>query len=404
MKRIAYVDCQSGISGDMFLGALVDAGVSLKELEKHLSALPVRGYRLSTKRVRRKGFRATRVDVIIPQNTKYKIQNLKRWGDVKKTIEGSRLSSHIKQKGLKIFKRLFQAEVKVHGGALNSVHLHELGAVDCIVDVFGTLIGLDLLGIEEIYASPLNLGSCLIESAHGRIPAPAPATLELVRGIPVYSTGIPFELTTPTGAALITSLARRFGPIPLMAVSSTGIGAGSRELDEQPNILRIIVGESMGKEQDDVMVIETNIDDMTPQAYEYIMDKLFKAGALDVFLTNIIMKKGRPGVKLSVLCLRNDMEQMITLIFRETTTTGLRFYGAGRKVLKREIRKVETQFGKVGVKVSWLDDEMVRVSPEYSDCARIAKRHKRALLEIMKMVSSSFSLDGHKKGGAISED
>jgi hypothetical protein len=397
MKRIAYIDCQSGISGDMFLGALVDAGVSLKELEKGLSKLRLKGYKLSAKRVKRRGFRATKVDVEI-QGARGRRQEAKTWRDVKKTIEVSKLPDRIKQKGLRIFRRLFQAEAKVHGKGFERVHLHELGAVDCMVDIFGTLIGLALLGIEEIYSSPLNLGRGFIDSEHGRIPVPGPATLELLKGKPVYSTDLSFELTTPTGALLISSLARGFGSIPLINVNCTGIGAGSMDFNEQPNILRIIIGEKIRDQQEEIIVIETNIDDMNPQAYEYVMDRLFKAGALDVSLTNVIMKKGRPGVKLTVLCPQEYMDELIRLIFMETTTIGLRFYGAGRKILKRKTEVVETRFGRVGVKVSWLGDEIIRVSPEYRDCLRIAKRLGMPLLDVMREITSFLTADSYKEG------
>ncbi len=388
---IAYFDCFSGISGDMILGALVDAGVSPGKLEKELSRLKVEGYTLSFKKVRRAGFRATKVDVEVRQGKRGKPAEFKRFKDIKKIVDASSLSKEIKQKGLAIFKRLFEAEAKVHGGRYDRVHLHELGAVDCIVDIFGALIGLDLLGIDSVYASAVNLGSGNIKTEHGILPVPAPAAIELLKGKPVYSSHISFELTTPTGAVLISSLTSDFGPMPNMQVSTIGVGAGNKNFKEQPNIVRILIGQgAKGRTQteESISVIETNIDDMNPQVYEYVMDLLFKAGALDVFLTQIIMKKGRPGIKLSVLCEDNKRDNLIDIILKETTSIGVRFYTAERKILQREIKSKNTKFGRVNVKVSKLDKKNNKVSIEYEDCKKIAKKFKIPLLEVMKIISS----------------
>lgn len=396
---IAYFDCFSGISGDMTLGALVDAGVSPEKLEKELSRLKVKGYTLSFKKVRRAGFRATKVDVEVRQGERQgkrgkgkgergKATEFRRFKDIKKIVDASSLSKEIKQKGLQIFRRLFEAEAKVHGGSYDRVHLHELGAVDCIVDIFGALIGLDLLGIETVYSSPVNLGRGSIRSEHGILPVPAPAAIELLKGKPVYSSDISFELTTPTGAVLISSLAEGFGPVPDMTVSNIGIGAGNKNFREQPNILRLFVGKGRTQAEESISVIETNIDDMNPQVYEYVMDLLFKAGALDVFLTQIIMKKGRPGIKISVLCEEDKRENLTDIILKETTSIGVRFYTAGRKILQREIKSKNTKFGRVNVKVSKLDKKNKKVSIEYEDCKKIAKKFKVPLLEVMKIIGS----------------
>lgn len=386
---ILYFDCFSGMSGDMTLGALVDAGVPLRELERRLSLIPIKGYKLKAAKVKRAGISATKVDVVLKRSAISGQQSAKRWKDIEKIIKGSRLSAKIKDKGLFIFKRLFEAEAKVHGGRYDTVHLHELGAVDCIVDIFGTLIGLDILDIKKIYSSPLNLGSGMIKTEHGIMPVPAPASIELLKGTPVYSSDIKFELTTPTGAVLVSSLASGFGPLPEMIVAKTGCGAGNKNFKDRPNILRLFIGDEIKKKRadDEITVIETNIDDMNPEVYEYVMDKLFTAGALDVFLTQIIMKKGRPAVKLTVLSEEAKKDKMISIILKETTSIGLRFYNAGRKVLQREIRKVKTKYGMIRVKESRLGDEIVKVSPEYEDCKKIAKKHDIPLLEVMKMVS-----------------
>ncbi|MBI4826916.1 MAG: nickel pincer cofactor biosynthesis protein LarC [Nitrospirae bacterium] len=408
---IVYFDCFSGISGDMILGALVDAGVSPEALKKELSKLPVHGYELKVKRVKRSGLAATKVDVVLKPSAVSHQQSAEKWKDIEKIITTSTLSKEIKQKGLLIFKRLFEAEAKVHGEKIQDVHLHELGAVDCIVDIFGALIGLDMLGITEIYSSPLNVGGGTVKTAHGILPVPAPATLELLKSVPVYSSGLEHELTTPTGAVIISSLAKGFMPFPDMKVSGTGLGAGGKELKEQPNVLTMILGEKFknlpsplfakegnilsptlkkgekgGFSDKDITIIETNIDDMNPQVYEYVMKKLFKAGALDVWLTNIIMKKGRPGIKLTVLCYKEKMDELSKIIFTETTSIGVRFYTAGREVLAREIKPVKTKFGNINVKVSRLDGKILKATPEYDDCKKIAKKLNVPLLKVIEAV------------------
>jgi len=385
---IAYFNCFSGISGDMILGALVDAGVSLKELKRRLSCLPVRGYELKALKVQRAGVRATKIDVILKRSAVSGQPSAKKWKDIEKIIITSTLPKEIKQKGLFIFKRLFEAEAKVHGEKIQDIHLHELGAVDCIVDIFGALIGLDILGIETVYSSPLNLGGGMIKTEHGILPVPAPATAELLKDIPVCSTDILFELTTPTGAVLVSSLAKGFRGIPEMKILKTGTGAGNKDFKGQPNVLTMIIGErsavSGQRSAERVTVIETNIDDMNPQVYEYVMEKLFKAGALDVFLTQVIMKKGRPGIKLSVLCGEDRMESLIDIIISETTSIGVRFYRVERKILRREIKSVKTKYGRVDIKISHFGDKRQKKSVEYEDCKRIAKKYNLPLLEVMK--------------------
>jgi hypothetical protein len=400
---IAYFNCFSGISGDMFLGALVDAGVPLEELKRNLSCLPVRGYELKASKVKRAGIAATKVDVIVKSEVKSQkskvgayghTPSVRKWKDIERIIKTSSLSKNIKQKGLHIFKRLFEAEAKAHGEKYQNVHLHELGAVDCIVDIFGTLIGLDILKIDTVYSSSLNIGSGTVRTEHGLLPVPAPATARLLKGVPVYSSDIKFELTTPTGAALISSLAKGFGSIPEMKILKTCAGAGNKDLKGQPNVLTIIIGQksegrsqkSEKKEQkteDEIVTIETNIDDMNPQIYEYVMEKLFKAGALDVFLTQIIMKKSRPGTKLTVLCNESDRDRLIEIILSETTSIGVRFYQAERKILQREIRSVKTKYGNVNIKIAQLDNKKKKTSVEYKDCRKIAEKHDIPLLEIM---------------------
>lgn len=393
--KIAYFDCSAGISGDMCLGAIVDAGVPLKRIENGLKALPIKGYRLEAKKVKRAGIAATKVDVIVQKSSasgggKSQKSESKKWKDIERIIRISSLSDDIKEKGLKIFKTLFEVEGRVHGTQYNKTHLHELGAVDCIIDIFGTLIGLDLLGIDKVYSSALNLGSGSVITEHGRLPVPAPATAEILKGIPVYSSDIPFELTTPTGAAIVRGIADDYIRIPLMKILKIGYGAGQRDIKAFPNILRIFLGEdvsiSNSRRMQKITVIETNIDDMNPQLYEHIMERLFDAGVLDVYLSQVIMKKGRPGVILTVLCQESKRADIINILFRETTTIGLRFYEASRVVLERELREVETPLGKIKVKISIMNDGTVKFNPEYEDCKRISKKCKIPLIKVMSEV------------------
>ncbi len=322
--KIAYFDCFSGISGDMCLGALVNAGVSLKAIEKELRKIPVSGYHLTSKKVQRSHIAAFKVDVIQSSTRAGSSANqsgdLSLLKDVDKIIHASSLSEEIKRKGTNIFRRIFEAEALVHGKFPGTVHLHELGAIDCMVDIFGTLIGLDILGIEQIYASPVNLGCGVVETEHGKLPVPAPAVAEILKETPVYSKHVSLELTTPTGAAIIRELSSGFGGMPVMNTEIIGTGAGSKDLKDWPNVLRIFIGDfqdsivkgtDAGQHgKDKIIVIETNIDDMNPQLYESVMENLFKAGALDVFLTQIIMKKSRPGIKLTVLCIESKEAEL----------------------------------------------------------------------------------------------
>ncbi|MCL5978909.1 MAG: nickel pincer cofactor biosynthesis protein LarC [Nitrospirae bacterium] len=389
-KKIAYFDCFAGISGDMCLGALVDAGVSLSALKKELKKLPIQDYRLVSKEVTRSGISATKVDVII-KSANGNSHRTTRWKNIEKIIKTSSLSDSIKQKGLHIFKKLFEAEAKVHGEPFEKVHLHELGGIDCIVDIFGTLIGLDMLGVGQIYTSSINLGSGMIKTAHGMLPVPAPATAELLTGYPVYSSDIPFELTTPTGAVIISGMKADPYSRSEITIEKIGCGAGNKDISHMPNILRILIGRQTkdSRNAETVTVIETNIDDMNPQMYENVMEKLFKVGALDVFLENIIMKKGRPAVKLTVIAETPDVESLTDIIFEETTTIGLRFYEAQRKTLERTIKKVKTKYGSVRIKISRLNGKVTNMTPEYDDIKTAAKKTgipvKKIAGEIVKL-------------------
>jgi pyridinium-3,5-bisthiocarboxylic acid mononucleotide nickel chelatase len=385
---IAYFDCTAGISGDMCLGAIVDAGVPLREIEKGLRALPVGGYTLKERKVTRWTIAATKVDVVVElsKGTRHR-SGAKRWGDIKRIVTSSSLDDDLKQKGLRVFRRLFEAEGNVHGAAYDKTHLHEIGAVDCIVDIFGTLIGLAFLCVERVYSSAVNIGGGFVETEHGRLPVPAPATVEILKGAPVYSSGIPFELTTPTGAAILAEIADGFLEIPMMRLKASGYGAGTRDIEGLPNALRILIGEHIslsGKGTlPEVIVIETNIDDMNPQVYEHVMERLMQAGAIDVYLTQVIMKKGRPGIGLTVLCHEDRISLLSEVLFRETTTIGIRFHKMSRMTLERKSRQKDTGLGTIQVKVSRLPDGTVKCTPEYEDCRKIAVKHGVPLIEVM---------------------
>ncbi|MDA8084023.1 MAG: nickel pincer cofactor biosynthesis protein LarC [Nitrospiraceae bacterium] len=391
--KIAYFDCFSGISGDMCLGALVDAGVPPEALRRELKKIPVSGYALSSRKVVRCGISATKVDVGLDRTDRA----ARTWKDIEKIIAGSSLSPSIKKRGTAIFRTLFEAEARVHGRPYTKIHLHELGAVDCIVDIFGTLIGLEMLGVSEVYASPVNVGGGTLRTCHGILPAPAPAAMELLKGTPVYAQGEPFEKTTPTGAVLITSLSRSFGGLPAMIPETAGNGAGDKDPETMPNIVRLIIGNAAASPgEEGVFVIETNIDDMNPQIYEYVSELLFDAGALDVYLTQIMMKKMRPAVRLSVLCRRNELQTLADIILRETSSIGIRFFEASRIVMERETGEVRTSFGKTGVKFARYGSTS-KVIPEYEDCRRIAREKGLPLSRVIETVRAE-ATSPQKKG------
>jgi len=379
--RIAYFDCFSGISGNMILGALLDVGLELDALRQALAGLKISGYEIKARRVVKKHIACTLVDV---ETREVGVE--RHLSDILDIIGESTLPGDVKQTCGRIFTRLAEAEAKVHGLDVEDIHFHEVGGLDAIVDVVGSVAGLKLLGIEEVYSSPLHLGRGFVECAHGRFPVPAPATLELVRGVPTYGRDVEAELVTPTGAAIITTLAKGFGPSPTMEVEAIGYGAGYRDLPI-PNLLRVSVGralrpEERGYEEDIVTLMEANIDDMNPEFYEHVMARLFDKGALDVFLTPIQMKKSRPAVKLSAIVREADLNGVLDAFFGETTTLGVRLYEVRRKKLAREEIVVGTRYGKVSVKVGRLGDAVKNISPEYEDCRRIAEREGIPLKEV----------------------
>lgn len=366
--RIAYLDCFSGASGDMLLGALIDAGVSADDLRGDLARLPLADYELRAERVTKRGIAATQVTVETGHSHAHRGLH-----DILAIIARADLPEPVKETAARVFTRLGEAEAKVHGTTVEQVHFHEVGAVDAIVDVVGACCGLHRLGITEVYASALPLGGGWVESAHGRLPVPAPATAELLRGVPAYGGPVEAELVTPTGAAIITTVCRQFGAMPPMTVQAIGWGAGGRELPH-PNVLRLFVGEAAAAlPEQRLAVIETNLDDMNPEFFDHLMERLFAAGVLDVFYTPIVMKKSRPGTLVSVLAEPGLTTVVSDILFRETTTLGVRVMEVARRCLDREWREVETRYGRVRVKMGLIGTEVVTSAPEYEDCKRLAR-------------------------------
>jgi len=379
--RIAYFDCLSGVSGDMVLGALVDAGLGVDELRSELDKLHLDGFELKASKVMRGSIAATKVDVVVSEKGGHR-----HLADVLDIIDKSSISEVSKSKAKSVFSRLAGAEAKVHGTTPDKVHFHEVGGIDAIIDIVGAVVGLELMGIDRVYSSVLRLGTGSVMTAHGIIPIPAPGTLALLEGVPVERTSVKSELVTPTGAALISTLSDGFGESPPYRSLSVGYGAGSRDLKEMPNVLRIHVGEPVGGELGDLCtVVETNIDDMSPELYGYVFDRLFDAGAKDVYITPTYMKKERPGVLVSVIAAPELAERIARVLLEETTTIGVRMWGVRRVKLKRRSATVETEFGPVRVKVVDLDGR-VRIKPEYDDCLRIAKERGVPILSVYRSV------------------
>jgi pyridinium-3,5-bisthiocarboxylic acid mononucleotide nickel chelatase len=394
MARIAYLDCASGISGDMLLAALVDAGAGLDEIGAAIATLGLPDCRLSAEEVRRQGFRGLQIRVICPEEKTHRHLH-----HISVMIDGSCLSVQAKEKTKMVFCRLAEAEAKVHGTSVEKVHFHEVGAADSIADIVGAVVGLEMLGVERLTASPVPVGSGKIKIAHGECSVPAPATAELLRGIPIAESNVVGELTTPTGAAILATLAERFGPPPAMTVDTIGYGAGSHDWPTQPNILRLMLGEtadasetSGGPLVDQVCELETTLDDASGESVGYCIERLWRAGALEVYTTAIGMKKNRPGVLLTVLCEPNDEGKMTEILFRETTTLGIRRTMVARRVLRREPHTVETPWGPIAGKIGWLAEGVARFAPEYESCRDAAEKHARPLREIYEAAQKAFKL------------
>jgi pyridinium-3,5-bisthiocarboxylic acid mononucleotide nickel chelatase len=390
---IAYFDCFSGISGDMTLGALVDLGVPPQWLSEHLKkALGITGFEIETRTVERGGLRGVKVDVQISDTSE------RDYARIRQLIEDSALSEAAAANSLRMFRKIAEAEAFIHGCPVDEVHFHELGGVDAIVDIVGTAVSIEYLGIDTVVSSRIPLGSGMVDCSHGRLPVPAPATLAMLSGIPVYGTDIGFELVTPTGAAIISSLSQSFEPVPDMVVKAAGYGAGSRDFPAQPNLLRIVTGEHAGRAAETIEVIETAIDDMNPEVFGYLSDRLFDAGARDVCLIPVYMKKGRPGTLLQVLCTRSTMPAISQMILTETSSAGLRHHTAGRQVLERKRVVVPTPYGRILAKRLTVPDGGFRIAPEFDDCRRVAEAMAIPLRKVYEAVikySDDYIIEEH---------
>ena len=384
---VAYIDCIAGVSGDMLLGALLDAGVEEAELRARLDALHLPGFALSVRRVQKVGIGAVKVDVQVTDHA-----TERHLPAIVELVERSVAADAIKRRAAAIFRRLGEVEAAIHGTTPERVHLHELGGIDTIVDVVGVLIGFELLGADRVVCSPLPLARGFVDAAHGRLPLPAPATVALLEGVPVTGAEVSGELVSPTGAALVTALAAEFGPLPAMELTAAGYGAGNADRSI-PNVVRLLVGrvgEGRGAREDEVaaerlFMIETNIDDMNPEWYDYAGAALFGAGALEVFTQPVAMKKNRPATLLSVLCRPGDRAALRRILFRETTTIGVREYPVQRYALERSAATVETRFGSIRVKLAQGAGVERRWTPEYDDCRRAAEAGAVPLQEVYRV-------------------
>jgi uncharacterized protein (TIGR00299 family) protein len=382
--RIAYFDCPSGASGDMVLGALVDAGCELGTLEAALASLGVEGWRLEARAVERGGLRGTHL--VVRTDPARRFHTL---GDMLRPIARSTLPDAVKARAGAVLQRLAEAEARVHQVPVDAVHFHEVGDLDTLVDVVGSVAGLDALGVDRVHVSPLPIGGGTVETAHGRLPVPAPATAELLRGFPVYDNGVVAELVTPTGAAILTTLGTP-GRLPAMTLERIGWGAGTRELPV-PNLLRVLVGQTTSGdsepgEVETLVSVETTIDDMSPQLYEPLVERLLAAGALDVYLTPVVMKRSRPGTVLTALALPELADRLAEVLFRETTTIGVRWSEVRRRRLPRELVRLPTTFGPVTFKISTLGGRVVTVTPEFEEVRRIADAEGRPVREVLETV------------------
>ncbi len=399
MGRHLHFDCFSGVSGDMVLGALVSAGLSWTDLVNGLKDLHLSGYRLRKREVHRGALPAIKVDVIVQQG----FQRPLALSRIRKILAGSALPGPVKERSLSVFDRLADAEGLAHGVDPKHIHFHEVGVVDSLIDVVGGVLGCYLLNATRVTSSPINVGTGSIQTSHGLLPVPGPAVAELAKGIPIYADGPRCELATPTGVALLRTLASEFGPMSAMKSTAIGYGAGDRNPDGWPNVLRVFLEDESTPETrqtERVMQIETNLDDLSPQTYEYVMEQLFHVGAVDVALAPVVMKKSRPGVILSCLAPKDRTDAVLDVIFQETTTLGVRLHEVGRRVLRRRIVPVTTQGGIVRMKVADVGAGWEKAAPEYEDCKAIAKRTGRPLKTVKEDALLSYR-QGLRKGGTV---
>lgn len=392
--KIAYFDCIAGASGDMILGAMLDAGLAEETLQEQLALLHLDDFTLRCRRVDKNGFSAMKVDVLVTDDVP-----VRHLPEIEAIVMKSDLPQAIKERATTIFRRLGEVEADIHGITLDQVHLHELGGVDTIVDVVGVLAGLEALGVERVVASPLPMSRGFVRGAHGQIPLPAPATLALLKDIPIVGIDLEMELVTPTGAVLLSSLATTFGPIPALTLTAVGYGAGGRDLPI-PNVLRLLLGEEATATNaavetlETLTILETNIDDLNPEFYDYVMARLFASGALDVFLSPLQMKKNRPATLLRVLCRPNQADTMRHILFSETSTLGIREQQVTRYSLARSTQTVETPYGSVRVKVAHWGEGLTKVAPEYEDCRRLAETKGVTMREVYRAAEQAIVDNG----------
>lgn len=392
--RTLYFDCFSGASGNMILGALIAAGVDRDELTREIAKLNIPEFRLEISEADRSGIKAIHVDVKVPHEHVHR-----HLSDIEKLIDQSGLSHPVKERAKAIFSRLAEAEAKIHGINVDKVHFHEVGAMDAVVDVVGSCVGFEMLGIERFVCSPINVGNGFAQMAHGKFPVPPPAVSELLTGAIMYSNEVEGELTTPTGAAIIATVCESYGRLPEIMVQAAGYGAGTREYKNFPNVLRVILGttdEGSGKvdiEMERLVEIETNIDDLSPQILGFVMERVFEMGALDCWFTQIQMKKNRPATKVSILCEPTDSNRMTEFLFSETTTLGVRLQHVERHCLPRTFEKVVTKFGEIDVKIARHNGKIVNVQPEYDDLRKAAISHGVPLQSVAEEVRSNFDVN-----------
>jgi uncharacterized protein (TIGR00299 family) protein len=385
MKILSY-DCFSGISGDMNLGAMIDLGVEKSFLTSELNKLNLEGWELVVEKDQRHGITGTKVTV---KQTKHEHAH-RHLSDIEKIIMDSKLDAATKELSMKIFMKIAVAESKVHNIPLDHVHFHEVGAIDSIVDVVGAAICFNSLGIERVHVSAIELGGGFVNCDHGKLPVPAPATAEIIHGLPVKKGGVNFEATTPTGAAIIATLATDFGDGLLLKTEKTAYGVGQKDDHDVPNLLRVFLAEAAEKEETghDALLLECNIDDMNPEFFDFISEKLFKAGAADVYLSNIMMKKGRPGIVLNIICESGRAEVLKSIIFTESTSLGIRTFSFRKDTLTRKFEVLDTEFGKVNIKRSFFKGDEVSAKPEYEDCRRIASEKGIPIKEVHNKIMS----------------
>lgn len=383
---LAYFDCFSGISGDMTLGAFFDLGITNRWLKNTLKSIPLTGFDITVTSIRRNGINAKKV-VVTGENGTFS----RNYSEIKSMISNSPMSPYVKEKSLGIFDKIAVAEAGIHGCPIDKVHFHEVGGIDAIVDIVGTVLCLENLGVKKIVASKIPLGRGFVSCKHGKLPVPAPATLAILKDVPAYGTSIENELVTPTGAAIVTTLAESFGPMPAMTIEKIGYGAGQRDLKPVPNLLRVIIGpeadQQVDYQRDSIIVVETCIDDMNPEMFGFVMERLFEDGALDVYWIPIFMKKNRPGTMVQVLCKKEQQETIIHRILSETTTLGVRYYDVHRCLLARDYRKIMTIYGEVQVKYITHPDGSVRIVPEYEICKEIALDKNIPILKVYDTIA-----------------